>query len=198
MSRLRPLPSLLLAASVALAGVVVSTVARPARASIVLALELPELVYRSDRVVLARVVSVRSAWDAAHEHIDTRVEIQVDETWKGGAAPSGRIVVTTPGGTADGITMRVIGAPRFSEGERAVLFLKGTPGASTVVGMAQGKRPILPDPSTGVLMAHGGAGGATTLAPDANGQLRAAPPDGSRPLRELRSTVLSLVGKAAR
>ena len=166
----------------------------PARATIVLALDLAELTWRSDRIVVGDVVSVRPAWDARHERIDSTVEIAVVESWKGAAAGGERLVVVQPGGVVDGIAMRVVGMPRFVPGERAVVFLRGAPGGpSAVVGLAQGKRTLRRDPATGVFIAEGGAGGATTLAPDASGRLRPAAADPDRPLAELRAIVRDLV-----
>jgi len=174
-----------------LLGVIVFAAA-PARATVVLALDLSELVWRSERVVFARVVSAKAAWDNAHERIETRVELQVDETWKGEASPNGRVVVVQPGGTVDGISMRIVGGERFNVGEQAVVFLSGPSSSCAVVGMAQGKRTVRRDES-GVLTAEGGAGGATTVAPDAKGRLMQAAPDRARPLDELRSTVRAFV-----
>jgi len=51
----------------------------------------------------------------------------------------------------------VLGMPRFSAGERALVFLHGPPERAAVVGLAQGKRTMRPDPA-GAAGAAGAAG----------------------------------------
>jgi hypothetical protein len=126
--------------------------AAPARASLVVALDTPALVQRADHIAVADVVSVRSAWDDRHEKIFTTIELSVVESWKGGAAPASRITVVQPGGTVDDIAMVVFGLSQFTPGERTLVFLRGKTAAAGVVGMAQGKRPMRRDSSSGQWM----------------------------------------------
>jgi hypothetical protein len=127
-----------LLASLALGGLVAG---RPAAASQVLAMDLPELTARAERIVVAEVMSVKTGWDSSHKRILSTVELHVSEVWKGQVAGDGRITVVQPGGVADGIEMIVHGLPRFESGERAVLFLRGPDGKpASLVGMGQGKR----------------------------------------------------------
>jgi hypothetical protein len=134
-----------LLAGLALGGLVAG---RPAAASQVLAMDLPELTARAERIVVAEVMSVQSRWDSSHKRILSTVELHVSEVWKGQVAGDGRITVVQPGGAADGIEMIVHGLPRFQSGERAVLFLRGADGKpASLVGMGQGKRLLNYEPA---------------------------------------------------
>jgi hypothetical protein len=125
-----------LALAAAMVGTVLSS--PTASASIVRALELSELAARADRIVVADVLSVASAWDAAHRNIHTTVALAIQESWKGEAPNPGRLTLRQLGGTVGEIEMSVLGAARFVPGERALFFLKGR----GLVGMAQGKRTL--------------------------------------------------------
>jgi len=142
---------------------------RSAHATVAVALSLGDLVHDADHVVVADVVSAKSAWDARHETIVTTIELAVVESWKGDTAPAEHIAFDQPGGTVGDITMTVAGLSTFKPGERAVMFLRDVariPGkvgnggvapapagdgglassvkrrALTVVGLAQGKRAM--------------------------------------------------------
>jgi hypothetical protein len=116
----------------------------PGSASLILALDLPTLVSRSDQISVVDVVSVTSAWNAAHDRITTTIDVKVVDSWKGASAPATHLHVLQSGGTVGEIEMRVDGMPRFQVGERTLLFLRLRAGAdhASVVGMAQGKRPV--------------------------------------------------------
>jgi hypothetical protein len=113
-----------------------------AAASLVQSLDLAELTAQADRIVVAQVVSASSEWDSSGRNIHTRIEITVEEAWKGSVAADGRIVIVQPGGSVGDIEMLVHGMPSFAPGEKAVLFLAGPAGAPRVLGMSQGKRPV--------------------------------------------------------
>jgi hypothetical protein len=138
---------------------------------------------------------VRAAWDAGHERIVTTVELSVVESWKGAAAPAARVVIAQPGGTVGDVTMTVFGMPRFSPGERALVFLRGAPDRARVVGLAQGKRAMRRDPAGGRwLVAPPERAGAAFVRRAAS--LQGLPPvfdTGPRPLDELRADVRALM-----
>lgn len=166
------------------------TVSAPASASLVLALDLQTLVSRADHVAVVDVVSVKSAWDERHERILTTVDLLVLESWKGPAAAATHLSVVQRGGTVDDTEMVVYGMPRFVQGERAVVFLAGRLERASVVGMAQGKRSMHRDPTSGQWLVHvPDRAGATfvrpspTAAPSPVFELR------PRPLDELRAQV---------
>ena len=167
--------------------------ARPAGASMVLAMDLGELTQRAERIVVGEVTSVRSAWDSKHERILTTVELRVAEAWKGQMPGDGRITIVQPGGVAEGIEMRVHGMPVFTAGERAVLFLRGAASQpQAVVGMGQGKRGLRFDSTAKRWMVDGGDRSAAVNI-DLQGRTRAAAPDAPLPLDELRRRVSTMV-----
>ena len=167
--------------------------AGPARASLVLALDLPTMVTRADHVAVVDVASVKADWDAQHEQILTTVDLVVVESWKGAAAPGSHLTVVQPGGTVGDLTQVVHGMTRFVPGERAVVFLAGKVDHANVVGMAQGKRIVRRDSASGRFVVH---------APDKAGAtfIRSTPASGTspvfetraRPLDELRADVRNL------
>jgi len=181
--------------AIAVAGSICS-LAVPARASLVLALDLPALVTRADHVAVVDVVSVKSDWDANHEQILSTIDLMVVESWKGGAAAGSHVTVVQLGGTVGDLTQTVHGMTRFVPGERAVVFLAGRADRASVVGMAQGKRLVQRDATSGRLFVR---------APDRAGAtfIRTTPASASapifevraRPLDELRSDVQSLSKK---
>jgi hypothetical protein len=166
--------------------------ALPARASLVLALDLAELTTRADRVVVGEVLSVRSAWDRDRRHIFTTVEIQVAETWKGTPPADGRLKIVQAGGSVGDIEMRVHGMPSFTAGDRGVIFLRGTAAQTAVVGMGQGMRPLRYDAAVRRWLVDGGDRSAAVLL-DGRGGTRPAPPEPTMPLADLRQKVRELL-----
>ena len=117
------------------------------------------VVRSSPRVVRGVVTRSWSAWDANRRTIWTHYDLRVSETLRGPAGPS--FVISEPGGTVDGLTMEVPGAPRFSIGEEAVVFAYPTPlGYWRVRGWGQGRfrieqrngQSIVRAPDTGALL----------------------------------------------
>jgi hypothetical protein len=158
----------------------VSIAPSPASASLVIALDLPTMVERSDHVAVVDVLSVKSDWDQKHERIMTTVELAVVESWKSAATGTNRLTIVQMGGTVGDQTMVVHGVSRFTPGERAVVFLRGTAARAGVVGMAQGKRVVRREIDTGRWMVQ---------APEKAGALfvRTAPATGTTPVVDLRA-----------
>jgi hypothetical protein len=122
---------------------VLATLAPPARASLLLAMDLPALAARADHVVVGEVRAVTSAWSSDHRRIYTRIDVDVVETWRtSGPRSMARVSIYQPGGAVDDIQMIVPGMPRFSVKERAVLFLRDEPERATVVGGTLGMLPV--------------------------------------------------------
>ena len=168
---------------------------RRARASLVVALDLPTMVERADHVAVVDVATVNAAWDDKHERILTTIDLSVVEAWKGPMAPSSHVKIVQPGGAVGDIQMTVFGMSHFSPGERALVFLRGEPTAASVVGMAQGKRLVRRDTATGRWMVHAPerAGASFVLAP---GTSRAPVFESRlRGLDDLRAEVRGLVVK---
>ena len=126
-----------------------------ASATLVMALDLPTMVGRADRIAVVDVVSVSAAWNERHDRISTSIELTVVDCWKGALPAGARLTVRQPGGTVGDITTTVDGMPRFSPGERALVFLRGPTARSAVVGLTQGKRPLHRDPASGRWMVAG-------------------------------------------
>ena len=181
--------------ALAAAALALAAIAPPAAASMVLAMELPELTARAERIVVADVMTVRSAWDKRHQRILSTIEVQVAEVWKGQVPANGRLTLVQPGGSADGIEMRVHGLPSFVPGERAVLFLRGAAAQPiALVGMGQGKRGMSFEPVSKRWMVGGGDRSAAVLF-DSQGRTRDAGPLAPLPLDDLRRQVRNLVKK---
>jgi hypothetical protein len=170
----------------------------PARASLVLALDLQSMVSRADNVAVVDVASVKSDWDANHEQILTTIDLVVVESWKGGAAPASHLTVVQPGGTVGDLTQTIHGMTRFVPGERAVVFLAGRADRASVVGMAQGKRLVRRDEATGKLVVHvPDRAGATFIRNNATSTGSPVFDVHPRPLEDLRADVRALAAKPA-
>jgi len=174
----------------AVAAVCLFAVPPVAMASLVRALDLAELTREADQVVVGDVLSVRAAWDSEHRNIHTTIEIGVREIWKGAPPSGGRVTIRQLGGTVGEIEMTVLGMPTFSEGERALLFLR----RSQVAGMAQGKRNLRWEGSGKRWLADA-ANHAESVTIDSRGKLQAVGPGRAEPLDSLREQILDLAGK---
>lgn len=176
-----------------------------------MALDLPALTQEAEAVVIGEVTRVQSAWDTRHETIYTAIDVVVAETWKGGPRTGETLHLLEPGGSLDGLELRVHGAPRFRLGERAVLFLRasGDPTAEVIlpapasltkawsaVGMVQGKRPLRKEIATGRWLVDEDNQGAVVSRSN-DGRLRSVPPQPAVELSTLRARVRALLGGAA-
>jgi hypothetical protein len=194
----RPLRGALLVVVSGLLSSLAVVAPRPARASLVLALDMPTMVQRADHIAVVDVGKISMAWDETHEHIFTSIELSVVETMKGPLKPATHLTLVQPGGTVGDISMKVYGMTPFSTGERALVFLRGASDGASVVGMSQGKRIVRRDVTTGHWMVH---------VPDQAGAsfVRTTPATTSlpifemraRPLDDLRTEIQGLVSKAS-
>lgn len=98
---------------------------QPALAGLARPVELAELVAGSSDVVRGRVVELDSRWNAAHTLIETDIRLEVAEALKGEAR--GEIVLTLPGGQVGDLVLAVSEAPRLSEDEEVLIFLRRQP-----------------------------------------------------------------------
>ncbi len=107
-----------------------------------------ELASESQLVVDGKVSSVRSYWNDDRSKIFTEAVVDVGSTYKGGTAPTVRVVQL--GGVVGNVRMTAHGALQWKKGEEVLLFLEpSTPGAFQVAGFSQGKYLIERDPRTG-------------------------------------------------
>ncbi|HCH65693.1 MAG: hypothetical protein CL927_01525 [Deltaproteobacteria bacterium] len=117
------LAALALAAAVAPAAAIATTYAK--------VLGVEGLIQHSDRVVRGEVVRTESRW-TPRGYIETLVTIDVDDVYAGQAG--NEVTVVAPGGTIEGQTMAIDGAPTFTVGEDVVVFANG----KKIVGFGQG------------------------------------------------------------
>ena len=124
------------------------------RATIVPRMSLEQMVAQSDFIVHGRIGNSWAAWDAARRWIWTHHEVELYEALKS-AGPS-RIVVSVPGGIADGIGMQVSGTARFTGGQEVLLFLQRAPnGYLRITAWTQGQlRVSRNDPAVEVFKAR--------------------------------------------
>ncbi len=174
-----------------LASVAALAISWPAFASLILALDLPTLVSRSEQISVVDVVSTKAAWNAEHDRIVTTIDVAVVDCWKGAAAPGSHVQIVQAGGTVGELTMRIDGMPHFQPGERALLFLRGKPARASVVGMAQGKRPVRRETGRWMVSAPDRGGADFVPTTPASKSIFTVRP---RPLEDLRSDVRALVG----
>ena len=110
-------------------------------AAVVPELSLEELTRQSQVIVHGRVLRSWSEWDAKRQNIWTHHEIEVLDPLSGSVQKT--VVASEPGGTVDGLTMRISGEVAYAQGEEMVLFLYRTPiGYLRATGYAQGKYTI--------------------------------------------------------
>ena len=122
---------------------ILSLVCLAARATLVPALGLEELIDQSEIIAHGRVTSSWPAWDRGHKYIWTHFRLDVLDPIRGN--PGASVVVSEPGGSLDGVTMRISGAPDYAVGEEAVVFLYRTPiGYLRATGYGQGKYTVAP------------------------------------------------------
>jgi len=157
-------------------------VAAPVSASLLRPLSIHDLTQRSDVVIRGQVVAVRTVSSNGGRMPVTLAEIEVLEVLSGTLPPRRRLLVTQPGGVANGIELDYAGRPIFTAGEETVLFLQQrAPGRFIPVGLAQGKYNVGP----------AGSGGDRSLRRDLNGAALAgaAPEATAATLAELRARV---------
>ncbi len=123
----------------------------PASAVTVAPLSFDELVNESTAVIYARVSDVRAQWTDDRRSIESLVTVDVVSRFKG--SPGETLTFTVPGGQVGRYLNVIPGAPSFSEGDRAVLFLTSRgPRLPTTTGLTQGIYRVAVDSRTGVAL----------------------------------------------
>ena len=108
----------------------------PAGASSALRMTFDQIVTRSDRVVVATLLSRNSEWGPGNKRIFTRFLFSVAEDLTGRGED--RITIVQPGGTVGRWAQKVHGYPAFRVAEPVLLFLRRQPVGYRVVGLCQG------------------------------------------------------------
>lgn len=121
-------------------------VALASQASTFTSMGLPDLVSEADAVIQGRVIGVESFWNEPGTMILSEARVVVEEVVHGSASPE--VTILTFGGEVGHERVTAIGFPRFSPGERLLLFLGKQPdGSIRVVGYQQGQFRIVPTAS---------------------------------------------------
>jgi hypothetical protein len=83
-----------------------------------------ELVSRAEMIFQGSVTGVRSEWtgEGAQRHIMSYVTLKVEDAIKGN--PGSTVTLRMLGGTVGGETMEVTDAPKFTVGDRDILFVE--------------------------------------------------------------------------
>jgi len=110
--------------------------------ALMLKMSLEQMAVGADTIVVGTVVEQSSQWNVEHTRIYTSVVLVVEETIKG-VPQSDNVTIIVPGGEVGGITEWVSDTPRFTLGEKAVVFLKQGPGTRfEIYGYFQGKLTV--------------------------------------------------------
>jgi hypothetical protein len=106
------------------------------------------LVSRAGTIFVGEVIDVRGEWESTPEgrSIITLVTFRVSDVWKGTVGPVTQLEFL--GGTIGDVSMVVAGMPRFTLGQRDVLFVGTTARAiSPLVGFMHGRMRVERDGS---------------------------------------------------
>ena len=126
----------------------VSIVPIALRATVLLPAEFREIVNGADIIAYGRVVETSVEQSDDRKQVDTRITFQVGTYLKGG--PGDTLVFRVPGGTVGRYRNVLVGAPQFTIGDEAVLFLTNRAGGQTpaVFGLNQGVFRVAVDGAT--------------------------------------------------
>lgn len=163
-----------LAAAVLLA---IALLAAHAPATVVVAKDFAALCADADSIFVGTVGAIESRWVDDERHaIETLVTFD-DLTWLRGE-PRSSITLRFGGGTIDGLHMDIAGVPRFTVGERRVIFAYDGAFVSPIVGFDQGALRVV-DGTDGPLVVPSGT--SPRLSGPA-GALRLGAPAGGAPV----------------
>lgn len=130
-------------------GVLALLAASLAGATVLVALQVEDLVHMSPVVLVGEVNTVESGWNPQRTQIHTRVLITPIEVLKG-PADLGTVKVKFLGGKVGDTVAHLPGAPRFEAGEKVLVFLEPRKDQDGYlpVGFYQGKYKVFTDPAT--------------------------------------------------
>jgi hypothetical protein len=128
--------------------VLLSITINPALATTVIAPTFDELVSRADLIFTGQVISQHSEWrnTDGQKSIVTIVKFGVEDVQKGRAGITVKLQFL--GGAIGAVTLDVSDMPKFTQGERVVLFVeKDSINASPLIGFYHGKFSLRRDAS---------------------------------------------------
>ncbi|HEV7731240.1 MAG TPA: hypothetical protein VGR62_03715 [Candidatus Binatia bacterium] len=129
--------------------VLLLSLAALARADSAPPVPLDALIDGAEEIVVGEVLSSEGRWDGSM--VVTDVRVRVDDSLKG--TPPREVTLTQPGGTAmhprlgARVTTQASSATPFGVGEHVVLFVAQRQGTRRLVGGAQGKLVVAPQPT---------------------------------------------------
>jgi hypothetical protein len=129
-----------------LAALAAALVATPAllRGTVIVPAEFREIVAGSEIIAFGRVADAVAEASPDRKRIDTLVTFDVGTYLKGAGA--GSIVVRVPGGQVGRYRDLLVGAPVFTPGDEAILFLTVRDGQPYIFGLNQGVFRVRFDP----------------------------------------------------
>jgi hypothetical protein len=153
-----------------------------AEATISRAMEFDQKVEKAAAIVVGKVVSQESRWDAGQKRILTYSTFQVEKTLKG--AQAAQTTIVTPGGVVGDVAQEFVGVPRFRVGDEHVVFVRNTSAGPTVLYFDQGAYQVSYE--GGRRMVHPLVSNAVLV--DTQRGMAVAPED-ARPMREFETRV---------
>ena len=153
-----------------------------AEATISRAMEFDQKVEKAAAIVVGKVVSQESRWDAGQKRILTYSTFQVEKTLKG--AQAAQTTIVTPGGVVGDVAQEFVGVPRFRVGDEHVVFVRNTSVGPTVLYFDQGAYRVSDE--SGQRMVHPLVSNAVLV--DTQRGMAVAPED-ARPMREFETRV---------
>ncbi len=122
----------------ALALALVAASAGVARATLLVALPLPQLTAEAGAILHGVVTDVRSDWNPSRTHIFTFVTVRADRYLKGDLGST--VTLMEFGGTVGDLRQEIPGVPQFTPGQEVVLFLSVKPPLyPAVLSLSQGQ-----------------------------------------------------------
>ena len=132
---------------VATVGALGLAMSRPAQASLARAVQVEELMSRSQHVMLGEPLDAYAVWEQVgqRKHIVTYTRVRALELLGGADPKADELLVRTLGGRVGDLGELVHGEALLNLGERGVLFMMPTRAGLSITAMAQGHYPVARD-----------------------------------------------------
>lgn len=123
----------------------------PTVATTVIEQTFPDLVHRAEVIVIGTVTGIQEQWDAARQAPFTHVTFSNLTVLKGNLGAESLTLEFLGGHTPEGMVLTIPGVPRFTVGEKTVVFCAGNHrDFCPLVGIWQGLLRVAFDPQRGV------------------------------------------------
>jgi len=114
---------------------------------------IERLTKRADVIIIGKVLLTQSEWNTTRTAISTRIDLQVQEVFKGSVSGE-QLSFYQLGGKVGEIASSISGVPSFERGETVLLFLsRRKDGTLGVVGLFHGRFLLEKEAASGGLMA---------------------------------------------